>query len=324
MSTADLMRANALQKLERLLGSVNDCAGADAVAAEVERYCLCLDVAADGGEPQWGFSPEPMSLEQAEMADAGAREQVARLRAGAYFGSVALAEALGDDASFAVLPTAEQLAALQLVADSIRDINSLLKGVEDTAAADAVAARVAVWLAALPENVRRVALPRKTLEDSLLLVGMSPKEIKSFQSQEKRLRAEYFYGSKALAKALFAPEGAAELPAKPTEAVLTAISAEIAAAKVSMQGLQSGGPGLSQATAWVIAETSPEAVRMQYSLLSMLPGVVAPERQALVPGEDGRYFDCHQVIYMYNGKRYRIEQWFDITAYFRAQYGEGK
>lgn len=324
MSTADLMMANALQKLVVILGSVNDCAGADAVAAEVEGYCSCLNDAVADGEPQWGFSPEPMTMEQASMAEDGVRTQVARLRAASYFGSVALAEAIGDEASCAVLPTAEQLAALQLVADNIRELSVILNGVEDTAAADAAAGKVAILLAELPEKVRGVELPRRTLEDSLALVGMSSEEIKDFHSLEKRLRAEYFYGSEALAKALFAPEGAAELPAEPTEEVLAAISVEIAAAEVSMPGLQSGGPGISQATAWVIAETSAQAVSMQYRLMSMLPGVVAPERQALVPGEDGRYFDRHQVVYTYEGKRYRIEQWFDITAYFRASYGEAE
>ncbi|MBR5888375.1 MAG: hypothetical protein IKZ07_09255 [Akkermansia sp.] len=327
LSAADLMMANALKKLGNVLASVNDCAGADAVAEEVEGYCSCLNDAVADGEPQWGFSPEPMTMEQASMAEDGVRAQVARLRAASYFGSVALAEAIGDEASCAVLPTAEQLAALLLVADNIRELSVILKGVEDTAAADAAAGKVETLIADLPEKVRGVELPRRTLEDSLQLVGMSSKEMSDFVALERRLRAEYFYGSTALAAALRAPAEAAVLPTVPTEDVLAAISAEIKAACVgneAMQGLMSGGPGTSQATAWVIAETSTQAVSMQYRLMSMLPGVVAPERQALVPGEDGRYFDCHQVIYMYNGKRYRIEQWFDITAYFRASYGSAE
>lgn len=327
LSTSELMTANARQKIATALSAVNDRAAADAVVPTISGYCEGLTAIAYGDEPQWNFTPSPMSAEQAEEAEQAVCSQVARLRSESYYGSVALAETLGDDAEDAVPPTPEQLTNLKLVAEKLRKLNRIFQQVQDRATADAAAVSVGAILETLPGIASNVELPRPTLQASLLLVGMSADEQHELNSVERRLRGEYFYGSVALAHALGQPEFAATLPATPTEAELAEMSDEVQAvyaANSEMQALATGGPGFTRETAWVISEQSSDAVSMEYQLMYLLPNSLAKKQQVLVPGDDGRYFDMHVVDYMFKDKIYRLEQWFDITAYFRAQYGEGK
>ncbi len=327
LSTDELMAGNALQKLAAALSSVNNREAADAVVPAIIGYCAGLTALANGDEPQWNFTPSPMSAEQAEEAKQAAFGQAERLKGESYYGSEALAEAMGDKAEDAVLPTSEQLTTLKLVAEKLRELNSIFQQVQDRATADAAAASARAILETLPGIASNVELPRSTLQASLLLVGMYADEQREIIDVEDRLRREYFYGSVALARALGQPEFAATLPATPTEAELAEMSAEIQAAYAAdsdMQALATGGPGFTRETAWVISEQSSDAVDIEYQLMYLMPHSLVKKQQALMPGEDGRYFDRHVVDYLYNGKIYRLELWFDITAYFRAQYGERK
>ncbi len=84
-----------------------------------------------------------------------------------------------------------------------------------------------------------------------------------------------------------------------------------------------GGPGLTRETAWVLLCKEMTAVSQEYVILRQL-GLGRGMSQALVC-EDGKYYDCHTFLYSpAEGKEYTFEIWFDITAYFRHNFGRAE
>ena len=77
-----------------------------------------------------------------------------------------------------------------------------------------------------------------------------------------------------------------------------------------------GGPGFTKETAWKILIKQRAAVSYEYLVLGRL-GLGERQMQALVE-ENGRYYDVHYIRVEHDGALYRVEQWFDITPYFKA------
>ena len=77
-----------------------------------------------------------------------------------------------------------------------------------------------------------------------------------------------------------------------------------------------GGPGFTRETAWQILIKDRAAVTFEYLVLGRL-GLSEQRMQALVE-EDGRYYDMHIIDVEHDGKHYSVEQWFDITPYFKS------
>ena len=77
-----------------------------------------------------------------------------------------------------------------------------------------------------------------------------------------------------------------------------------------------GGPGFTRETAWQILIKDRTAVTFEYLVLGRL-GLGEQRMQALVE-EDGRYYDMHIIDVEHDGKHYSVEQWFDITPYFKS------
>ena len=77
-----------------------------------------------------------------------------------------------------------------------------------------------------------------------------------------------------------------------------------------------GGPGFTRETAWKILIKQRAAVSFEYLVLGRL-GLGERQMQALVE-EKGRYYDMHIIDVEHEGKHYSVEQWFDITPYFKA------
>lgn len=77
-----------------------------------------------------------------------------------------------------------------------------------------------------------------------------------------------------------------------------------------------GGPGFTRETAWQILIKDRAAVTFEYLVLGRL-GLGEQRMQALVE-EDGRYYDMHIIDVEHDGKHYSVEQWFDITPYFKS------
>jgi hypothetical protein len=77
-----------------------------------------------------------------------------------------------------------------------------------------------------------------------------------------------------------------------------------------------GGPGFTRETAWQILIKNRAAVSFEYLVLGRL-GLGEQRMQALVE-EAGRYYDMHIIDVEHDGKHYSVEQWFDITPYFKS------
>ena len=77
-----------------------------------------------------------------------------------------------------------------------------------------------------------------------------------------------------------------------------------------------GGPGFTRETAWQILIKDRTAVTFEYLVLGRL-GLGEQRMQALVE-EEGRYYDMHIIDVEPDGKHYSVEQWFDITPYFKS------
>ena len=77
-----------------------------------------------------------------------------------------------------------------------------------------------------------------------------------------------------------------------------------------------GGPGFTQKTAWKILIKDRDAVSFEYLVLGRL-GLGERQLQSLVE-DKGRYYDMHIIDVERDGKHYSVEQWFDITPYFKA------
>ena len=77
-----------------------------------------------------------------------------------------------------------------------------------------------------------------------------------------------------------------------------------------------GGPGFTSDTAWKILIKDKGAVSFEYLVLGRL-NLGEHVLQALAP-KNGRYYDMHLIKVEHEGKLYYVEQWFDITPYFKA------
>ena len=77
-----------------------------------------------------------------------------------------------------------------------------------------------------------------------------------------------------------------------------------------------GGPGFTKETAWKILIKERAAVSFEYLVLGRL-ALGEQIIQSLVE-EDGRYYDRHIIDVEHGGNHYSVEQWFDITPYFKA------
>lgn len=78
-----------------------------------------------------------------------------------------------------------------------------------------------------------------------------------------------------------------------------------------------GGPGFTRDQAWVIKAEADVIPRERHLLraLWMKEGYCGQSLHCV----DDRYYDCLYILIMHDGEPYRLEQWFDITAYWQAE-----
>ncbi|MBE6415915.1 MAG: hypothetical protein E7032_05210 [Akkermansiaceae bacterium] len=114
-------------------------------------------------------------------------------------------------------------------------------------------------------------------------------------------------------------DGVVSLPSAPGE-VLSAMEQEHSACikrtQTDFPKALRGGPGFTRETAWKILIKDRAAVSFEYLVLGRL-NLGEPYMQSLVE-HDGRYYDMHLIETEHGGERYQVEQWFDITPYFKA------
>ncbi len=77
-----------------------------------------------------------------------------------------------------------------------------------------------------------------------------------------------------------------------------------------------GGPGFTRAQAWVIKAEADVIPRERHLLRTLwMKGYCGQSLHCA----DNRYYDCLYILIMHDGEPYRLEQWFDITAYWQAE-----
>lgn len=77
-----------------------------------------------------------------------------------------------------------------------------------------------------------------------------------------------------------------------------------------------GGPGFTRAQAWVIKAESDVIPRERHLLHSLWNRGYCGQSLHCI---DGRYYDCLYILLTRDGEPCRMEQWFDISAYWQAQ-----
>ena len=105
-------------------------------------------------------------------------------------------------------------------------------------------------------------------------------------------------------------------PAELQQALIQQHGATITRTQTDFPKALKGGPGFTRETAWKILIKDRAAVSFEYLVLGRL-GLGERQMQALVE-ENGRYYDMHIIDVEHEGKHYSVEQWFDITPYFKA------
>ncbi len=81
-----------------------------------------------------------------------------------------------------------------------------------------------------------------------------------------------------------------------------------------------GGHGFTRETAWRILLDDPSAISLEYDIVRIFFGC-SPDLQSLRKDEEGNVYDCLSFLAESGGKVYRVEQWFDISAYYKKTYG---
>ena len=105
-------------------------------------------------------------------------------------------------------------------------------------------------------------------------------------------------------------------PAELQQKLIQQYGATITRTQTDFPKALKGGPGFTQETAWKILIKDRAAVSFEYLVLGRL-GLGERQMQALVE-ENGRYYDMHIIDVEHEGKHYSVEQWFDITPYFKS------
>ena len=81
-----------------------------------------------------------------------------------------------------------------------------------------------------------------------------------------------------------------------------------------------GGPGFTKETAWVMKDTTPDAVHNEYRVIHAL-GLPDSIMQALVHGEkDDKTYDVHTIVIPYDEGDVTYRLYFDITEYWKKQH----
>lgn len=143
------------------------------------------------------------------------------------------------------------------------------------------------------------------------------------------LQKVYFYGSKALAKAVTGSEEAALKPQPITPEVQAALAEEIQAAAEEDEDDEftlndqeitlTGGPGLTRETAWVSSASDSESalIHAHHIAVMKIPGRVNPVKasQQVV---DGKVYRCISIEVVRDDTKYLAEVWVDVSAGCKA------
>ncbi len=195
---------------------------------------------------------------------------------------------------------------LQDAVRAMKSVTELLETVQDKATADAAADKLKVRMLLLDElsfGIQYIPLP--IVNKAMIDAGITQERAEGIQ---KRLEAASFYHSTALATAMGAPAYMAMEQVELTTEQLAQLQQKLSAAAAQQPGI-TGGPGLSQDTAWNLLPDSQEFVAHILQTLDSKH----PIGQAIIHRENGQKAMKYTVVLEFDGKVCPIEQWFNFT-----------
>ena len=184
-----------------------------------------------------------------------------------------------------------------------------------------------------PETMTKIMMELDDMGLQFQAAGVEPSEemMQKMENQSRRIEEEVrriastdFYGDKQLK--LFCLEtfndvledvAEDDIPAATTEVIQKIVESRketIDRTLADFGNMLKGGPGFTRETAWKIAIKDSFAVRFEYLIMQRML-LMDNKMQSLVE-EDGRYYDCHEIVAEVDGVEYVVQQWFDITPYY--------
>ncbi|MBR5888371.1 MAG: hypothetical protein IKZ07_09235 [Akkermansia sp.] len=195
---------------------------------------------------------------------------------------------------------------LQDAVRAMKSVTELLETVQDKATADAAADKLKVRMLLLDElSFGMQYIPLPIVNKAMIDAGITQERAEGLQ---KRLEAARFYHSTALATAMGAPAYLALEQAELPPEQLAQLKQTLTAAAAQHPGL-TGGPGLSQDTAWNLPPDSQEIV---VHILQTLDSK-HPIGQAVIHRENGQKAMKYTIVLDLDGKVCPIEQWFNFS-----------
>lgn len=213
---------------------------------------------------------------------------------------------------------AEQEEMQRILSDFVRALSSgydILEGVSDRASADAAAPKVKARFEIVSELTFGIQyIDEETLAKALEAAGVTEERLNAIRN---RIIGARYYGSLALASALNASLAEVLEPGEVTPELLQTVGNELQAALQGKIAGISGGPGLTEETAWQMGE-DPAALDLISVIMDALPGAEKVD-QKLVRTQEGSIYGRMTFLLPREDKVYQMQMWFDITAIIRAE-----
>ncbi len=227
-------------------------------------------------------------------------------------------EATPEAALAAADAAAEQDEMQRILSDFVRALSSgytILEGVSDRASADAAAPKVKARFEIVSELTFGIQyIDEETLAKALEAAGITEERLAVIRN---RIIGARYYGSMALASALNASLAEVLEPGEVTPELLQTVGSEL---QIALQGKIagiSGGPGLTEETAWQMGE-DPAALDLIPIIMDALPQAEKVD-QKMVRTQEGPIYGRMSFLLPRDGKVYTMQMWFDITAIIHAE-----
>ena len=206
----------------------------------------------------------------------------------------------------------------QHLSDFVRVATTLcqiMESVNDQASAEAALPLIRARLSLLEELSFGVSyIPQEQVEQALTAAGITPESLDKALS---KLLENKFYGCAELAELFGYSQASLLEPGEVTPELLQTLGAELVAKLGDKVAALSGGPGLTEQTAWVMGN-NPDNLNLVPLIMEALPGA-EKEDQKLVYTEEGPIYARMSFVLPCQGKAYHLQMWFDVTEIVKAE-----
>lgn len=236
--------------------------------------------------------------------------------------AIAFASTAGAEKPEAAIDAAEAAAEQEqmqrILSDFVRAMSSgydILEGVHDRASADAAAPKVKARFAIISELEFGIQyMDEETVVNALAAAGVTEQRLTAIRT---RIIDARYYGSLALATALNASLTEVLAPGEVTPELIQTVGSELQAALQGKINGISGGPGLTEESAWKMG-ADPAALDLIPTIMDTLPHIEKVD-QKLVRTQEGPIYGRMTYLLPREDKVYEMQMWFDITEIILAE-----